>query len=75
MDNRSKDGFNVQELLMACPYNSCNPKYCQLYDLRKLSVRERMMWESYLSNEARDAIYKAHVDCFMKCQYQQQDAS
>ena len=74
MDKMTEDAISVKELLMECPYNDCNPRHCQLYDLRKLSVNERLAWEAYLTEEARDMIYQYHLDCVARCEYKR-DAS
>ena len=69
MTERTEDLFSIQELLMGCPYNDCNPRHCPLYDLRKLSVKERLTWEAYLTDEAREVIRQNHMDCVARHHY------
>ena len=63
MYKKGEDGYSVKDLLLHCPYCEGNPKVCQFYDLRKLSVRERLLWGEYLSEEVCETIREKHLNC------------
>ncbi len=57
--------FALHGRILRCPLGG-NPPDCPLYDVRKLSIAERIAWiESKNDDEAID-LYRQHNEC-LKC--------
>lgn len=52
-------------LTMECPTMG-NPKDCQLYEIRVLSIEERYTWVESLTFDRCNELYKKHKECFSK---------
>jgi len=50
-------------LAMACPCDQGNPIDCPLYQIRKMSLRERHGWAHGLSETAMEALLDYHEKC------------
>ena len=69
MNVKGSDGYSVKDLLLHCPYCEGNPRNCQFYDLRKLSVRERLLWGDRLGKSTCEEIRKKHLNCAIENGY------
>jgi len=50
---------------LACPFSGTNPPDCQLYEIRKLTLRERFEWVNGLTTEEAEAVWAHHEKCSM----------
>jgi hypothetical protein len=53
----------VQHLSVSCPHDNCNPSFCPLHDVRKLTLEERMKWVRALSDEELEYLITYHQIC------------
>ena len=53
-EQRRKMAEKILHLTDACPFDGCNPEYCPLHDVRKLSPVARREWVGILSDEDLD---------------------
>ncbi|MFA6959168.1 MAG: hypothetical protein WC205_00265 [Opitutaceae bacterium] len=53
----------VLELARTCPVVQDNPSGCPLYDIRQLSINERVTWSISLSIEDLKKIIAYHCAC------------
>ncbi len=67
LGNKSDDfaRIMINALTVECPSGG-NPECCQLFEIRKLSHREKNIWIESLSDEEIRDLYTVHFDCLVK---------
>jgi hypothetical protein len=53
----------IYGLLVACPYEQGNPASCQLFEIRKKKLRDRVEWVQSLSFDDMVHIMTVHKGC------------
>ncbi|MBK1792148.1 hypothetical protein [Persicirhabdus sediminis] len=54
-------------LTIACPFSPNDaPSHCQLREIRKLPLAERLAWMKQLTDEERLQFYQNHLQCLKK---------
>ncbi|MBI2516679.1 MAG: hypothetical protein HYV95_07155 [Opitutae bacterium] len=53
----------VRALTVACPFSQDNPPDCPLCNIRKLSLKARIVWVNSLAPEVMEGLLQFHADC------------
>jgi len=55
--------LNILQLTLHCPHDQCNPSFCPLHDVRKLTPENRADWVRLLTDEDLKYIETYHEIC------------